>query len=169
MEELKFHLKEVPCFINVVSPNCPPLSNYPGYTHQVLFIKSRRASNKAWVIDLCGAQYGLYESLSEWVQYADDFVESVSSSSPLGTTKQSIDQKGQNRGKDALSYGLVGRAAQALDAATTTWEEHNGTLSRMRSLPDAAYQQQKTDLLQAVSNAVRTFVATNDFTALVRR
>jgi hypothetical protein len=55
IEELSLHLKEVPRIINVVSPNCPPMSNYHAYKHQVLLIRSRRASRKEWVIDLCGA------------------------------------------------------------------------------------------------------------------
>jgi hypothetical protein len=168
IEETSLHLKEVPRTIKVISPNCAPMSNYPTYKHQVLLIRSRQASRKEWAIDLCGAQYGLYQVFSEWLQY-DSFVARVSGRSPPGTAKQLMNALAQGKGMPALTYGLVGRAAQAFDAAITTWEAQHGPVSRMRSLSGAAYQQQKTDLLQAVSNAVRTFVATNDFTALVRR
>jgi hypothetical protein len=80
-----------------------------------------------------------------------------------------LESMAEERGMPALTYGLVGRAAQALDAGTTTWEAQNGPVSRMRSLTGAAYDQEKASRLQSLSNAVRTFVATNDFTALVRR
>lgn len=167
-EELSLTRKDVCRIINVISPNCAPMSNHPTYKHAVLMIRSRRASKKEWVIDLCGAQYGLYQSLSEWQQYADDFVQNLSSRSRPGAAKQMLESKAQDRGVPALTYGLAGRATQALDAATTTWVSQQGPLSRLRSLPGAAYQQQKASLLQSLSTAVRTFVATNDFAALVR-
>lgn len=169
IEELSLDLKKVPRIIKVISPNCAPMYNYPAYTHQVLLVRSRRASRKEWVFDLCGAQYGLYQNFSEWLQYANDFVQRLSSRSRPGICKQRLGSLAQNRGMPVLTYGLVGRAAQALDAATTTWEAQHGPVSRMRSLTGAAYDQEKASLLQSLSNAVRTFVATNDFTALVRR
>lgn len=168
-EELSLELQDVPRIINVISPNCDPMSNYPGFKHAVLLIRSRRATRKEWVIDLCGAQYGLYQGFSEWLQYENNFVKRLSGRSHPSTAKQLINALAQNRGMPALTYGLIGRAAQAFDAATTIWEVQHGPVSRMRSLPASAYQQQKVSLLQSLSNAVCTFVASNDFKALVRR
>ena len=169
IEELTLDLKKVPRFINVILPNGAQKSNYPECKHKVLLIRSRRASRKEWVIDICGAQYGLYQNFSDWLQYADDFVERVSDRSRPGTAKQKLELLAQNGGTKTLSYGLVGRAAQALDAATTTWEAANGPVSRIRSLRGQVYDNQKASLLQSLSSAVRVFIATNDFTELVRR
>jgi hypothetical protein len=169
VEELSLELQEVPRIISVISPNCSPISNYPDCKHAVLLIRSLRATRKQWAIDLCGAQYGLYQVFSEWLQYDNDFVARLAERSPPGTAKQVLELMAEERGMPALTYGLVGRAAQALDAATTTWEAQNGPVSRMRSLTGAAYDQEKASLLQSLSNTVRSFVATNDFTALVRR
>ena len=169
IEELTLDLKNVPRIIEVNSPNSAQMFNYPAYKHQVLLVRSRRASGKEWVFDLCGAQYGIYQNFGEWRQYDNDFVQRVSSRSDSGTCKQRLESLAQNRGMPVLVYGVVGRAAQALDAATTTWEAQHGPVSRMRSLTGAAYDQEKASLLQSLSNAVRSFVATNDFSALVRR
>ena len=168
IEELTLDLKKVPRFINVILPNGAQKSNYPEFKHKVLLIRSRRASRKEWVIDVCGAQYGIYQNFSEWLQYKGAFVARISDRSCRGTAKQMLESMAQNRGVTALTYGLVGRAAQALDAATTTWEAANGPVSRIRSLLGQAYDNEKASLFQSLNSAVRNFVATNDFTELVR-
>ena len=141
------------------------MSNHTDNEHAVLLIRSRRATRKEWVIDLCGAQYGSYQVFSKRLQSDNNLIARFRP----GTFKQMLESRAQKRGMPALTYGLVGRAAQALDAAIITWEAQHGPVSRMRSLTGAAYDQEKASLLQSLSNAVRTFVATNDFSALVRR
>lgn len=66
--------------------------NSPAYKHQVLRIKSRQAGNKAWVIDLCGAQYGILSPFHEWTQYSAQFVQREDAPYPLGFTQSLIAQ-----------------------------------------------------------------------------
>lgn len=73
------------------------------------------------------------------------------------------------RGLPALTYGLVSRAAHILDRTANVWDTLNVPLSRLRTLDAAAFDQQKTSLLSAHDRAVRSFVASNDFAADVRR
>lgn len=139
------------------------------YSHGVLSVRSRRPGNRQWIIDICGAQYGIYQPLHDGAQYFSQYVQTIRQRHAFGHTQTMFANLAQTRGAVALLYGLGGRAAQALNTAMNTWESQNWPISQLRSLDGAAYEQQKASLLSALDNAVRTFVATNDFTALVRR
>lgn len=144
------------------------MCNWPACKHCVLLITSRRAGGRAWVIDLCGSQYGIHHVLHDWPQYCNLFVQRVSSRAPLGSAKAFIHRHGQLRGLPILAYGLVGRAVQPLDAAIDVWETQNLPLSQLRAVDDATFFQHKASLLHALSVPVQHFVSSNDFTELVR-
>ncbi|KAJ4339089.1 hypothetical protein N0V87_003524 [Didymella glomerata] len=150
-------------------PSGQQMCNWPAYKHQVLRIKSRQAGNKTWVIDLCGAQYGILSPFHEWVQYRAQYVQREDALFPLGFTQSLFTQLSQLRGLPALTYGLVGRAAHVLNGTANVWDTLNVPLSRLRTLDTAAFDQQKTSLLSALDRSVRSFVSSNNFTADAHR
>lgn len=145
------------------------MSNWPAFKHDLLRVRSRRTGGKEWVIDLCGAQYGIYRPFDEWTQYSTQYVQRRVGRYPSGFTRSMFTRLSQLRGIPALIYGLVDRAAQAFNVAMNTWEAQNIPLSQLRTLNGAAFSQQKASLLDALNTAVRNFIAMNDFTAVVRR
>lgn len=150
-------------------PNGGQLSNWPAYTHRVLRICSRRAGRKEWVIDLSGAQYGILSPFHEWAEYRAQYVQREDGLFPFGFTKSLLDRLARLRGNPALTYGLVGRAAQVFNGAADVWETQNIALSQLRTLNGAAFDHQKTSLLSALDGAVRNFISSNSFVAVVRR
>lgn len=147
-------------------PNGQQMSNWPAFKHHVLRIRSRRAGNKEWIIDLCGGQYGICSPFHEWSTYSSQFVEAADALFPLGTAQSLFASLSQLRGIPALTYGLVGRAAHALNVGLDAWETQNGPVSKLRALNGVAFHQEKTNLLAALDQAVRGFVTTNNFTAI---
>lgn len=138
------------------------------YSHSVLHVKSRRPGGKAWVFDLCGAQYGIYQPFHDSAQYYHQYVRSQREIHALGHTRAKFAAMAQIRGNPALLYGLVGRAARVLDTAVSAWETQHAPLSQIRNLSDDAFEAEKATLLNALDSAVRNFIGTNDFTALVQ-
>lgn len=144
-----------------------PQSNWPAYQHTVLLLTSRK-SRAQWVMDFAGGQYGIEQAMHTWAHYKAAFVDKIVGIYHVGAHKNIIDELGKMAGPPSLSYGLVGRAAAELDKALSKWESEHSPLPTMRGLADVEFARQKTSLLRVLSEAVRSFIATNDFEAEVR-
>lgn len=95
-----------------------PHSNWPGYKHVMLRVKSCK-SDKQWVLDVAGGQYGILEVLHEWSKYEHDYVNKVVGVYQLGTHKRIMAEASKGAGMATLSRALIGKAAVMLNKALT--------------------------------------------------
>ena len=169
IEEIGVKFKAVPRkTIAIHHQTGEPHSNWPDYQHTMLRLTSRK-SRKQWVMDLAGGQYGITEPLHAWTKYKENYVEKVVSVYEVGANKRIIAEVAKISGIPTLSYGLAGRAAEQVDEAIDTWETEHQPLSTLKALSDTDFRQQKTLLLHSIDEVVRTFIASNDFSAVVRK
>jgi hypothetical protein len=167
IEELGVLFKTVPRKTTAVHyTRGEPHSNWPDCKHVMLRVKSRK-SDKQWVLDVTGAQYGIVEVLHDWSKYEHDYVDKVVGVYQLGAHRRILTEVAKGAGMATLSYGLIGRAAVVLDKALTMWETQNQSVSSIRALADTAFAEKKASLLDTLDRAVRAFNTTNDFTDLV--
>ncbi|KAF1358101.1 hypothetical protein EJ07DRAFT_180294 [Lizonia empirigonia] len=167
-QEISVLLRQIPRkTVAIHMTTLQPQSNWPAYQHKVLRLTSRK-SRAQWVMDFAGGQYGIEQALHTWAHYKAAFVDKIVGVYHVGAHKCIVDEIGKMAGLPSLSHGLVGKAAAELDKALSTWESEHHPLSAMGGLADAEFARQKTSLLRVLSDAVRTFIATSDFTAEVR-
>lgn len=168
-EEISVKFKTVPRKTTAIHfTDGEPHSNWPGYQHTMLRVKSRK-SGKRWVLDSAGGEYGIVEVVHEWPKYEENFVDKVVSVYGLGANKRILSEVAKVAGIPTLAYGLVGRVAAALDKALIVWETQNQPMSTLRALNDAAFTEKKASLLDVFDKAVRTFISMNDFADVVRK
>ncbi|XPT02368.1 hypothetical protein M3J09_011487 [Ascochyta lentis] len=169
MQEIGVEFSRIPRkTVALTFPMGKPLSNWPAYQHTLLRLTSCR-SGKQWIMDFAGGQYGIAQPFHTWEQYEIAFVDKLVSVYDIGTAKRVFSELAKIAGRYILVYGLVGRAAAKLEEAIDTWETENKPLLTFRGLQDAEFEQQKSSLLGALDNAVRTFIRTTDFAPVVRK
>lgn len=89
------------------------------------------------------------------------------STQPFGAGSKHFAELAKIQGSPRLTYGVVGGAAEALHSTADTWAQQHMELSRLRSLGDAEFAQQKVDLLAALHEHVRTYMNTTNFTVAI--
>lgn len=166
-QQISVHLRAPPRRLSIVKNNgFQTLSNWPDHHHCLLRVTSRR-TNKQWVFDLCGAQYGIYGAFHDWQQYRTRYVEGVVEANGSGFLRKKLTDlasSGEHPAlKDALEVSVV------LERAIESWEVHNGKLSQLRTLDPGDFEQRKSSLLGTLDDAVCTFSASKEFTEQVER
>ncbi|KAF3010648.1 hypothetical protein E8E13_004616 [Curvularia kusanoi] len=169
IEEIGVRFKTVPgkvIAINTVKGTS--LANWPGYSHTIMRVKSRK-SGKQWVLDITGAQYGFTKVVHEWSAYEETFVDKVVAVYRFGAHQHIFAEMAGVPGLSTLNYRLMGKAATVLDEAVVSWETQNQPISTLRNLNSIDFVSKKASFLDHIDEAVRRFVSTNDFTAIISK
>lgn len=161
-------LKAIPCKTTAVRyTRGEPHSNWPGFADVMLCDKSRM-SDKQWVLDVAGGQYGIAEVLHEWPKYEhDDYVDEVVGVYQLGAHKRIMIEASEGTSLGTLFHALIGRAAVVLDKVLTGWETLPVHVS-MRTLDIIAFAAMAS-LVDKLDTAVQTLIPTNDFSYMARK
>ncbi|KAJ4339121.1 hypothetical protein N0V95_007873 [Ascochyta clinopodiicola] len=166
-EEIQVTLTDVPRETVTVFYNGQHFSTLKDTQHTLLRLTARQ-SRKQWVFDVCGGQYGIVQPLHTWAQYETDYVKKIDGIHAFGTTRKVFDELAVIRGYPILTYRLVDNAASVLHRAVETWATQNMVLDKLLPLESSKFEPLKTDLLAALALAVRSFMDTSDFTAVIR-
>jgi hypothetical protein len=142
------------------------LSNWPGYTHTMLRVKSHK-SGKQWVLDIARGQYGFVDACHDWTIYENAFVKEVTSVFKFGTQKRIMSALAEMPGAPTVFSGVVGKASAALEEGLVAWETQNLSIPTLRALGGIAFTDKKASLLHDLDKAVRTFISTNNFAEMI--
>jgi hypothetical protein len=165
VEEVSVSLGTIPRKITVHSPFGGGDDNWPQYHHDVIRVTSIK-TKKRWVIDISGAQYGIYQAFWSWEEYKNKYATSTQKAQTLGTNKARLKILAKSPGNPYLCYGLVGLVADHLDEAVNNWRmDHGVSLTGLLNLDDKEYEEASSELLRTLDDSVRTYVKTHDYKA----
>lgn len=165
LEEATVDLGTISRMVTAFTPVGDRHDNWPDYFHNVLFVSSTKPKKK-WVIDMAGAQYGIYNAFWDWTDYKTYYGVKVQAAYPFGTNRDLLKERAKARGNPFMTFGVVGIVAAQLDVAIEKWVESRGmSLAQMIALDEDAYEEAKKSLLESMDSAVSSYVATNDFDA----
>jgi hypothetical protein len=167
IEEINVSPLRGPGKVRAVMCTGQKISNYPVLKHALLRLTSRR-TKKQWIIDICGGQYGIYQPLHEWMQYQARYGAHLTAVFDAGFARELFADLARIKGSPAITFGLIGEAAKALDKRIDTWERLHKPLIQLRALDATTFAKEKRSLLRALSMGTRSFIAKNDFTVRVR-
>jgi hypothetical protein len=168
VDEVGLTLKHIPRKITVYDHGGKSSHNWPADAHTVIRITSTK-TRKEWYLDFSGVQFGIYRTLWGCTEFksAHRAVEIEGPGPfPFGTCRASLKEIGKMPGPGTLICGAVGEVAEHLNTTAAGWATDRGiVVSRMLALDDGNFDRLKVDLLATNHEAVRKFVAANDFRA----
>ncbi|KAB2104606.1 hypothetical protein AG0111_0g7123 [Alternaria gaisen] len=164
IEEVSVNLKPPPHKVILTYDDGKGDSNYPGYRHEIIRVTSTK-TNKAWVMDISGAQYGIYQALWSWQEYQSRFMKHVNQIYPFGTNRAFLKKLGELPGSPSMTSGVVGKVADHLaNKVNNDWQAtSNFSLSQLVATDEGNFTKGKLELLRFMDNVVRTFVHINEF------
>jgi hypothetical protein len=165
-EALDVMLGDVPYQVVTTMTGIPPDWDESRPKHCILRIRSC-ASNRQWVTDLSGAQYGINNSVYSWEQYETTFVDRVVGSATIEYHRNKIARLAAVEGSNKLTFGLPHQAAEKLEEAMDSWELRHQRIATLVFVHDADFERLKRDLLECLDTAVRSFVREGDFEGIV--
>lgn len=122
-----------------------------------------KKSGRQWVIDVCGAQYGIFQPFWAWNDYKARFVKQVKAQRRPGWNKGLLSKLAKIEGNPSLLYGLIGEIASELDKAVDRWEAHRMRLAKLPSLEHDRFDKERANLLNLLDAEVQKFIKSNDF------
>ncbi|KAI4654970.1 uncharacterized protein J4E78_007149 [Alternaria triticimaculans] len=166
IEEVGVTLGRVPRKITIHHyPQGSSMDNWPGFYHEVIRVTSSK-TRKEWVIDICGAQYGICQAFWSWDEYAKRYGAEVRKVHPVGTSKARIEEVANIAGQPSLSYGLVGKVAEHFNEVVHRWRVDGGmSLAGLLDLDNEKYKQASWELLRIMDVAVGTHMETHGYEA----
>ncbi|CAN9376582.1 unnamed protein product [Alternaria alternata] len=148
IEEVSVDLKPPPHKVILHYTNGEGDSNYPRYHHEIIRVTSTK-TKKAWVMDISGAQYGIYRALWSWQKYLSRFMKQAHQVYPFDTNKVFLKKIGELPGSPSMISGVQ-----------TTFDF---SLSQLVATDEENFAKGKLDLLRFIDDVVRTFVHNNEF------
>ncbi|CAN9360333.1 unnamed protein product [Alternaria alternata] len=113
IEEVSVDLKPPPHKVILHYTNGEGDSNYPRYHHEIIRVTSTK-TKKAWVMDISGAQYGIYRALWSWQKYLSRFMKQAHQVYPFDTNKAFLKKIGELPGSPSMISGVVGKVVYYL-------------------------------------------------------
>jgi len=170
VHEVAFAFKEniTPKKMNIVSPDGIPQSNWD-YHHVVLHVRSR-LHKSAWFIDLTGAQYGNHQLFYRTNIYKALFVQEMKRYYRFGFLNSVFQKLAKISGHPILDYSLRFKAVHQLGDALVSWEKQHLGIASLVALDDPAlYEQKKSNLCEALSSAVATYISAANFAPAINK
>jgi hypothetical protein len=133
----------------------------------VLVIQSLQ-TDKEWIIDITGAQYGISSPLHRWDEYEARHVEHVIQTFAHGYNEMLIGEMAKIKGNPMMQCSPLIKASKAMEQAVSAWETQHGQVSSLVVLPEADFVVQKQSLLATMDGAARSFIAAADFSDDIR-
>jgi hypothetical protein len=167
VEEVQVRLKNVPRKTTVIYSNGVQQSNYPGNHHFLLRVTSTE-SDKVWIIDITGAQYGLVKHLWRWEDFLQRHVQVVEEISKLGTSWDLLTTSSVVPGMPSLDLGIPRCAMDRVNLAIQAWEIIELDLKIFVLLHDENYNGAQTNMIKVIQQTTHDFVNQSDYSRQVR-
>lgn len=115
-----------------------------------------------YAVDVTGAQFGWFDPVLAWEEYLEKRAESVERIMAFGNALVLMNTRCWREGWMGKLMRLNRVATQAMDTAIEEWTETNGlSLAAMLRLPEAQYLKKRTEMLDTIEEALRSFKAGN--------
>lgn len=125
-------------------------------------INATLKGGQQYALDITGAQYGFFDSVMPWRDYVSRRVESIRERFDFGHALVLMDSLCKKEGWTGRVMRLNRAATQPLNTGLAEWTKGNGiSLAAMLKLPEAQYLKMRTEMLDAIGTALRSFKAGN--------
>ncbi|KAJ4380091.1 hypothetical protein N0V86_004400 [Didymella sp. IMI 355093] len=166
--QISLNLRAVPLTVHTISTDRKQkLSNWPAVKHTVLAIQSLQ-TDKEWIIDITGAQYGISSPPHRWDEYEASHVKHVIQTFAHGYNEMLIGELAKIKGNPMMQCSLLIKVSNVMEQAVVAWESQHGQVHSLVVLPEADFVVQKQSLLVTMDTAARNFIAATDFSADTR-
>ncbi|KAI4649688.1 hypothetical protein J4E93_004008 [Alternaria ventricosa] len=138
---------------------------WPFCDHKIIRVTATK-TKKQWIMDLTGAQFGIYQTFWSWEEYANKFSTKTHDVDPIGDNKAMFEKLAKNPGNPGLEHRLMRMVADHLDEVVRGWKAESGlSLAALLDLNKETYEQASSKLLQTMDLAIRAHVKTHDYKA----
>lgn len=120
-----------------------------------LTVKVVLENGETYALDIAGAQFGYFDPVLPWSQYLESQVKTVKKIVSYGHSRLKGSRKCHKPGAEGQVASAHAFVILVMERAIDQWVSENMTLQAMLKLPEAGYEQKRSELLDALNIALQ--------------